>query len=69
MEKVEMNVTGMHCGSCAMRVKLEVEDLPGIASVEADPSADRVAVEFDPEKTTPADIAAAVTAAGYTVVS
>lgn len=67
MESISMNVTGMHCRSCAMRIQLEVEDLPGIASVVALPDADRVDVEYDPTAVSPEQIATAIGSAGFTV--
>lgn len=68
MEQITLNVKGMHCRSCAMRIQLEVEDLPGIGSVVANPQSDTVEVSFDSEKTSPADISAAISGAGFDVV-
>ena len=68
MEQVTLNVQGMHCRSCAMRIQLEVEDLPGIDTVVAKPESDTVDVSFDAEKTSLAEISAAIAGAGFVVV-
>lgn len=69
MQTINLGVLGMHCASCAMRVQLEVEELPGIGEIDIDPHGDRVTVEFDPNQTSVEAISAAIATAGYTVVS
>lgn len=69
MQAVEIGVIGMHCASCAMKVQLEVEDLPGIGEIDIDHDGDKVTVEFDPNQTSVEAISAAIAKAGYTVVS
>jgi len=64
-DKKEVNVIGMHCNSCAMAVKLSMEDLDGVKEASADFETGKVQVEYDPEKVTDADLAAAVDDAGF----
>jgi len=35
MKKTELKVKGMHCHSCEMLVKDELEEIPGVHGVEA----------------------------------
>lgn len=62
---VRIKTTGMHCQSCAMLVKMNVEDLPGIASVDVDVAADATDVCYDPDLVTPERIVSAIESAGY----
>lgn len=62
---VRIKTTGMHCQSCAMLVKMNVEDLPGIASVDVDVAAEATDVHYDPDVVTPQQIVSAIETAGY----
>ncbi|MGB1586203.1 MAG: heavy-metal-associated domain-containing protein [Thermoplasmatota archaeon] len=62
-EKIELNVTGMTCGSCAAAVTRALEDVPGVAAVRVDVAGPtRVAVK---PGTTKEDLVAAIDAAGF----
>jgi len=52
MELKKLRVTGMHCPSCELLVKEELEELDGINRVTADHKADLVTIdgEYDAEK-------------------
>ena len=56
-------VEGMSCGSCELSVKEEVEELAGVASVEADRSTGRLVVRG--EGVDDAAVRAGVEEAGY----
>jgi copper chaperone CopZ len=58
-------VTGMTCGNCERHVRHAAEHVAGVASVEVDLAGGRATVSFDPQATTAAAIAAAITEAGY----
>lgn len=58
-------VQGMNCNSCAERIQEAVRQLPGIASVQVDLASGGVAVEHEPEKSTPEQIRQQIAAAGY----
>lgn len=65
MTSVRLKTTGMHCGSCAKRIEMEVEELPGVASVKADAAEGTTDVVFDPAQTDVAAIIGAIKTAGY----
>ena len=47
MEKHTFTVQNITCGHCVMTIKNELSDLDGIKSVEGDPSAKSITVEWD----------------------
>ena len=64
MEHLELPITGMTCASCANRIERKLNKLDGVnASVNY--ALERAAVEFDPGAVAPAELVAAVEAAGY----
>ncbi len=65
MSTVTFKVTGMYCGSCSMLVTLSLEKLPGVTSVECDPSSGNTVVTFDDSLATVASLYDAVIRAGY----
>ena len=62
-----LRVTGMTCGGCENAVKRAVGKLPGVASVEASHTEQRVTVDFDAAQTSLDAIAAKIAALGYQV--
>lgn len=58
-------VTGMTCGNCERHVRHAAEEVPGVSAVTVDRPGNAATVSYDPERTTPAAIAAAITEAGY----
>jgi copper chaperone len=65
MEKLTLKVEGMVCGHCEIAVADAVRKLPGIKKVKASKRKKQAVVEYDPEQTTPGQIAAAINATGY----
>ena len=65
-EHVRLPITGMTCATCAGRVEAALNAIPGVAATVnlADEQAD---LSFDPHRTTPEQLAAAVQAAGYDI--
>lgn len=63
MQPLTLTIDGMSCGHCLNAVRGALGKLPGV-NVET-VSIGRATVEFDSGATTAAQIAAAVTAAGY----
>ena len=68
MQTLRLNITDMACGGCANTVKQALLALEGVSAAEVSHAEARASVIFDPEKLTPEQIAAAVTAAGYPAV-
>ena len=66
MEKIELDIVGMHCGSCAIGIQMIVSQIDGVASATADYDKKKAWVEFDPAKTTKEAIVKAIEELGYT---
>lgn len=63
-----LHIEGMTCGGCATAVKLVLQKTPGVVSSTVSYDDKRAVVTYDPAKTTPAKVAAAVaTALSYKV--
>ncbi len=67
IERIVFHVEGMTCGRCERNIEAAVNALPGVTSAEARLRGGRVEVEFDPARTEPQAIRAAIEGAGYTV--
>jgi copper chaperone len=67
MEHASLTAPDMSCAHCVATIKEEVGALPGVASVEADPTTKRVEIDFDPGQVSLAQIEAALNEAGYPV--
>ena len=65
MEKVEMNIEGMHCGGCATGIQMVTEQLEGVSSSFVDLDGKKGTFEYDPEKVTPDSIIGEITKLGY----
>ena len=65
MTELRYTVPGMHCTSCQAAVTEEVEEVPGVDSVEVDLDAKSVVVRGD--GVDDAAVRAAITEAGYEV--
>lgn len=59
------DVNGMTCASCNIAVKVAAEKVPGVRHVRASHDEKRAWATYDPTRTTPDAIAAAITGAGY----
>ena len=64
---IQLKVTGMTCSGCEAAVARALRQLPGVDTVEASHRAEEVAVTFDASRVTPTDLAARISALGYTV--
>ncbi|GGL48352.1 heavy metal translocating P-type ATPase [Halocalculus aciditolerans] len=64
---LRLSVPEMDCASCAGTVESALADHGGITALSLSPTTGRVEVTFDPDRTSEADIRAAVEAAGYPV--
>lgn len=62
---VRLKTTGMHCGSCAMMVKMTVQDLPGVVAAGSEYASGMTEVTFDSDLLSQEQIIAAIEAAGY----
>ncbi len=65
MEKIELSIEGMHCGSCAVGIQMIVSQMEGVVSASADYDKKKAWVEFDPAKTKKEMIIKAIEELGY----
>jgi len=64
-KKILLKVTGMHCASCEMLTKEELEELPGVSNILVDAKAGSAELVLDDSKNSINDVLAAVKKAGY----
>jgi Cu+-exporting ATPase len=64
-EQCVLDVTGMDCASCVSHVSKAAGALPGVRNTDVNLARGRAVVEFDPHRVAPAQIAEAITRAGY----
>ena len=67
MTKATVQIDGMSCMHCAMRVKKAIEGIAGIESLQVEVG--KADVTFDESKTGRPDIEAAITKAGYKIIA
>lgn len=67
LAKTEFQVKGMHCSGCENTIKTSVNELQGIAKVEASFKDNKALVSYDSTKTNDIAILKAIEDAGYKV--
>lgn len=65
MEKIELNIDGMHCGACATGIQMLVSQMDGVKSVFVDYAAKKGTFEFDSSKVTKEQIIKGIEELGY----
>ncbi len=65
MQKITLNITGMHCESCAKLIKMELAEQQGIIQVEIDDKSKLAVIDFDPALTDLKNITSLITDLGY----
>lgn len=65
MEKIELKIDGMHCGSCAVGIQMLVSQMDGVKSAEVSYEEKKGTFEFDPAKVKKEDIIKAIEELGY----
>ena len=68
VEKKVFTVEGMSCGHCKSAVENAARALTGVMAAEVNLDAKTLTVEYDPAKSTVADISAAIEDIGFSVV-
>lgn len=63
---VVLQVEGMTCSLCPITVRKALERVPGVLNAKADYAARRAEAKYDPDRTSPEALAAAVSNAGFT---
>lgn len=50
MKNIKVNVEGMHCPSCAMALKIALEDEPGVEKAEVSLNDKEAKIEYEADK-------------------
>jgi len=69
MESIRMNVQGMTCGGCVASVTRVLQAVPGVSAVAVTLQPGVASVTFDPARTQPPALRAAIEDAGFAVVA
>jgi len=67
-QKAELRIGGMSCASCVAHVEKALRRVPGVQEASVNLATERASVVFDPERTSPDQLAIAVEKAGYSAV-
>lgn len=65
MEKLDLNIEGMHCGSCAIGIQMLTSGMDGVASSSVDYEGKKGVIEFDPAKVSKEKIIESIAELGY----
>lgn len=65
MEKITLDIGGMHCGACATGIQMLVSGMDGVKSIFVDYDKKKGEVEFDSAKVTKDAIIKAIAELGY----
>ncbi len=65
MEKIELNIVGMHCGGCATGIQMVTEQLDGVSSAFVDLDGKKGVWEVDPSKVNSQNIIDEISKLGY----
>jgi copper chaperone len=65
MEKLHLEIEGMHCGGCATGIQMVTSNLDGVSSSFVDLDGKFADIEMDPEKVDKAKIVSAIEELGY----
>ncbi len=68
MKTITLKISDMHCGSCAMNVDFELEDLKGVKEAKTSFVKQTSLVTFDENKVALEDMVAVINKLGYKVV-
>ena len=66
--KTTMNISGMHCSSCALRIESTLKKVPGVTGATVNYATNAASVEYDPAQAKMEHIHHAVEAEGYAIV-
>jgi len=64
-DTLELDIQGMHCGSCALLIDDTLADLPGVVSSRTSHKSARASITVDPTQVDQAQIHAAIRELGY----
>ena len=65
MEKITLNISGMHCASCASNIEGALRKIKGILNAHVNFAFEKAYIDFEPQMLKAEDLIAAVEKAGY----
>ena len=65
MEKIDLHIEGMHCGSCAVGIQMLTSQMDGVKSAEVSYDGKKGTFEFDSTKVTKDQIVKSIAELGY----
>ncbi|MCH7605026.1 heavy-metal-associated domain-containing protein [Patescibacteria group bacterium] len=65
MEKIELHIEGMHCGSCATGIQMLTSQMDGVGEVFVDYDGKKGTFEMDSSKVSKEDLVKAIAELGY----
>ena len=65
MEKINLNIEGMHCGSCAIGIQMLTSGMDGVSSASVDYEGKKGEFEFDSAKVSKEKIIESIAELGY----
>lgn len=66
MQKLELHIEGMHCGSCAVGIQMLTSQMDGVSKAEVSYEGKTGVFEIDPVKVKKEDLIKSITELGYT---
>jgi len=67
MKKTTLQITGMHCASCAQNIEKNLKKLDGVQSASVNFASEKALVEHDPGKISEADLKKVIQDLGYDI--
>lgn len=67
LQSISLPVKGMSCASCASRIEKKVGELKGVEKASVNFGAEVAAVDYDPEKISPADVSRTIEKLGFQI--
>lgn len=65
MEKIILNISGMHCASCAGNIENALNKVSGVVNAQVNFALEKAYIEFEPEKLKVQDLISAIENVGY----
>ena len=66
MQKLELHIEGMHCGSCAVGIQMLTSQMDGVSKAEVSYEGKTGVFEVDPAKIKKEDLIKSIAELGYT---
>ncbi|MDP3789318.1 MAG: heavy metal translocating P-type ATPase [Candidatus Omnitrophota bacterium] len=64
-EKIILNISGMHCASCAANIEEALKKIPGVAGANVNFASEKAYIEYDPARIGQTGLIAAIKKIGY----